>query len=94
MSQEVYLANPIAPGAEQTLETLFLLETFGALTTAELQKFGIAAPQARVHDLRHKHGFLERIKTEMVMVPHHDGKIHRLGRYVLVAATDGLGGAA
>ena len=81
MTQEVYLANPVAPGAKQTRDVLTMLELLGPLTVAQLQALGVAHPPARIGDLRDL-GY--KIITEMVMAPSHDGRLHRIGRYSLI----------
>ena len=82
MSKELYLADPIAPGAKQTREVFELLWLFGSLTTSELEGFGIEHPPARIHDLREKYG-KPFITTKMVQAESHDGRIHRIGLYTL-----------
>ena len=82
MSQEVYLANPISPGAKQTRDVLTLLQIFGSLTTSELEEFGIEHPPARIFDLREKYGKTY-ITMKMVQAESHDGRLHRIGLYTL-----------
>ena len=80
MTTEVYLANPVAPGAKQTRDVLMMLELLGPLTVAQLQTLGVAHPPARIEDLRDL-GY--RITTKMVLAPSHDGRLHRIGLYIL-----------